>query len=127
MGAVSCLPDQAIVEGALSVVWKLASGCPANCVLFEQLEEAGRGEDDVDGVSELIVMAMGVHSEDEATLQEQACLAVAALAEASVRTASAHAHAQHTGMRGHTFAQAPRRNLCRQLSREHLARLLICF
>ena len=87
MGAVSCLPDQAIVEGALSVVWKLASGCPANCVLFEQLEEAGRGEDDVDGVSELIVMAMGVHSEDEATLQEQACLAVAALAEASVRTA----------------------------------------
>ena len=59
MGAVSCLPDQAIVEGALSVVWKLASGCPANCLLFEQLEEAGQGEDDVDGVSELIVMAMG--------------------------------------------------------------------
>jgi hypothetical protein len=79
---------QAIVEAALSIVWKLASGCPANCQKFEALDAVGQaaGEDKTDQcISELILTAMGVHSEGEPTLQEQACLAVTALAEGSVR------------------------------------------
>ena len=63
------------------------SDCPTNCKLFADLEEAGQvqGEEKDQCVSELILTAMDVHSEEEPTLQEQACLAVAALAEGSVR------------------------------------------
>lgn len=79
---------QAIVEAAMSIVWKLASGCPANCKTFEALDAVGQaaGEDKQGQcISELILTAMGEHSEGEPTLQEQACLAVTSLAEGSVR------------------------------------------
>jgi hypothetical protein len=85
---------QAIVEIALSIVAKLASGCPTNCNAFETLDKAGQvaGLNEKDQcISELIVTAMGLHCEGEPTLQEQACLAVTALAEGSVRHTSLHA------------------------------------
>ena len=79
---------QAIVEAALSIVWKLASGCPANCKTFEALDAVGQAageEKQGQCISELILTAMGEHSEGEPTLQEQACLAVTSLAEGSVQ------------------------------------------
>lgn len=75
---------QAIVEAALSAVWKLASDCPTNCKLFEDLNEASQERENDQCIAELIMTAMVEHSEDESTLQEQACLAVTALAEGSV-------------------------------------------
>ena len=55
--------------------------------MFADLEEAGQaqGKEKDQCISELILTAMDAHSEEEPTLQEQACLAVAALAEGSVR------------------------------------------
>lgn len=79
---------QAVVESALSTVWKLASGCPVNCKTFEELDAAGQAAGEAakeECISELIAKAMSHHDEDEPTLQEQACLAVTALAEGSVR------------------------------------------
>ena len=79
----SWIDEPAIVEAALGVVYKLSTGCEANCKLFEEVEDSAGGSEAEDSVSNLIVAAMDLHAEDEATLQEQACLAVAALATGS--------------------------------------------
>jgi hypothetical protein len=79
----SWIDEPAIVEAALGVVYKLSTGCEANCSLFEEVEKSAGGSDAEDSVSNVIVAAMDLHAEDEATLQEQACLAVAALATGS--------------------------------------------
>ena len=74
--ALRCfMGEAAIVEVALGIVRKLA-GAAANCGRFPP------------ALAALLVQAMQEHDEGEATLQEQACLAVEALAAGSGQLAA---------------------------------------
>lgn len=73
------MEEPSIVEVALGVIRKLATECPENQARFAKPETS---------CASLVVQSMREHSDGEATLQEQACLAAEALALNSEANAS---------------------------------------